>query len=278
MLFFLGPENSMWPMKHPVSCFRKAHFLLKRNQFKNQRNKYKHKAKHPGVYVGHSLKMSCHLNMPPVFNGASLRSNHIQTLLGCMLWYAFKKFILDITKLKSSHKLAAEAQKEEAFGDQFYLVMLTYKVISDLLLTCAHSCLCFFSLLSSEWSLDMIDHLGLSSLFSLSYNQKPVLGNETNSSIVMKGWYKTFFPNISNDAFSCSDHFSFVKGHNKLYVHIKQRYISLGEYIRITVLWLFSPDVWTFAHEAFAMFFIVDIQMELNQEFLVRRRKKTKPM
>lgn len=131
------------------------------------------------------------------------------------------------------------------------------------------------SLLKSERSFDMIDHLGLSSLFSLSYNQKPVLGNETNSSIVMKGWYKTFFPNVSNDAFSCSDHFSFVKGHYKLYVHIKQRYISLGGHIRITVLW-FPPDVWTFAQEAFAIFFIVDIQMELNQEFLVRRRKKAK--
>lgn len=80
----------------------------------------------------------------------------------------------------------------------------------------------------------MIDHLRLSYLFSLSYNQKPVLGNQTNSSIVMKGWYKTFFPNISNGEFSCSDHFSFVKGHYELYVHIKQRCISLGEYIRIT--------------------------------------------
>lgn len=50
----------------------------------------------------------------------------------------------------------------------------------------------------------------------------------------IKGWYKTLFLNISNGEFSCSDYFSFVEGHIKLYVHIKQSYVSSGEYIGIT--------------------------------------------
>lgn len=123
-------------MKHPISCFRKAHFLLKRYRFKNKRNKYKHKAKHTGVYAGHSFKMSCHLNTSPVFNGASLGSNHIQTLLGCMLLYALKMYSQDTTKIKSSYKPAAEAQKEDTFGILFRLVQPNHKVICDLLPTC----------------------------------------------------------------------------------------------------------------------------------------------
>lgn len=123
-------------MKHPISCFRKAHFLCKRNRFRNQRNKYKHKTKHTGVYVGHSFKMSCRLNMSQVFNGASLGSNHIQTLLGCMLLNALKMCSQDTTKMKSSYKPAAEAQKEDPFGIVLCRVQPTYKVISDLLSTC----------------------------------------------------------------------------------------------------------------------------------------------
>ena len=45
---------------------------------------------------------------------------------------------------------------------------------------------------------------------------------------------QNFSPNISNREFSCSDHFSFVEGHIKLYVHIKWYYVSLGKYIGIT--------------------------------------------
>lgn len=61
------------------------------------------------VYFGHSFKMSCHLHMSPVFNGASPGSNHIQTLLGCMLLYTLKMYSQGTTKIKSSYKPAAEA-------------------------------------------------------------------------------------------------------------------------------------------------------------------------
>jgi hypothetical protein len=60
--------------------------------------------------------------MSPVFNGASLGSNHIQTLLGCMLLYALKMYSQDATEIKSSYKPVTEAHKEEAFGILFCLV------------------------------------------------------------------------------------------------------------------------------------------------------------
>lgn len=75
--------------------------------------------------------------MSPVFNGASLGSNHIQTLLGCMPLDALKMYSQDTTEIKSSHEPAAEVQKEEASGILFRLVQPTHKVISDLLPTCA---------------------------------------------------------------------------------------------------------------------------------------------
>lgn len=94
----------------------------------------------------------------------------------------------------------------------------------------------------------------------------------------MKGWYKTFFPNISNGEFFCSDHFSFVEGHIKLYVYIKRYYVSLGKYIGITGPLIIFPWSLNIAHEALAMFlfFTVDIQMELNQEFSGQKKKKDK--
>lgn len=75
--------------------------------------------------------------MSPIFNGASPGSNHIQTLLGCMPLDALKMYSQDTTKIKTSHKTAAEAQKEKSSGILFHLVQPTYKVISDLLPTCA---------------------------------------------------------------------------------------------------------------------------------------------
>lgn len=253
-------------MKHPISCFRKAHFLLKRNWFKNQRNKYKHKAKHTGVCIGHSFKMSCHSNTSPVFNGASLGSNHIQTLLGCMLLYALKRYSPDTTKIKSSHKPAAEAQKEEAFRKLFHLLRLTYEVISDLLLTCVcvlivkirviirndwwprvvififskfHLEACFrkpeqtvvivffpVPLQSERHQEDILNHTSLSKCEP--YYFYIFWECHCSEKFQMKGWYKTLFPNVSNGEFSCSDYFSFVEGHIKLYVHIKQSYVSLG--------------------------------------------------
>ena len=75
--------------------------------------------------------------MSPIFNGASLGSNHIQTLLGCMPLDALKMYSQDTTKIKNPHKPAAEAQKEEASGILFHPEQPTYKVISDFLPTCA---------------------------------------------------------------------------------------------------------------------------------------------
>lgn len=152
-------------MEHPISCFRKAHFLLKSNRFTNKRNRYKHKAKHTAVYIGHSFKMSCHPNMSPVFNGASLGSNHIQTLLGWMLLVALKMYSQDTSKIKSSYKPAAEAQREDAFGILFHLVQPNHKVICDLLPTCVS----VSSVLKWDWSLEMIEDLRLPYLFSLNY-------------------------------------------------------------------------------------------------------------
>lgn len=93
--------------------------------------------------------------------------------------------------------------------------------------------------------------------------------------------YNNFFPNISNVEFSCSDDFNFVEGHIKLPVHIKQCYVSLSKLHRNNrVLWLLSPEVGTFAHEAFALFLfsIVDVQMELDQEISGQKRQRDKPI
>lgn len=92
----------------------------------------------------------------------------------------------------------------------------------------------------------------------------------------MKGWYKTFFPNISNGEFSCSDHFSFVEGHIKLYAHIKRRYVSLGEYIGITGPLIIFPWSLNICSWSLCYIFIVDIQMELKQEFSGQKKKKDK--
>lgn len=77
--------------------------------------------------------MSCHLNITLILNGLSLGSNHIQTLLGCMLLYTLEMYSQDTTESKSSYKTATEAQKEEASGILFCLVWLAYKFICDLL-------------------------------------------------------------------------------------------------------------------------------------------------
>lgn len=90
----------------------------------------------------------------------------------------------------------------------------------------------------------------------------------------MKGWYKTFFSSISNGEFSCYDHSSFVEGHIILYVHIKHSYISLGEYMGITSPLIIFPWSLNICSWSLCYIFIVDIQMELNEEFSGQKKKK----
>ena len=92
----------------------------------------------------------------------------------------------------------------------------------------------------------------------------------------MKGRYKTFFPNSSNGEFSCSDHSSFVEGHSKVNMHIKQCYVSLGKYIRKTGPLIIFPWNLNIYSWRLRYVFIVDIQMELNREFSGQKKKKDK--
>lgn len=95
----------------------------------------------------------------------------------------------------------------------------------------------------------------------------------------MKRWYKTFPPNISNGEFSCSDHFSFVEGHNKLYVHIKWYYVSLGKYIGITgplTIFPWSLNICSWSLCYVFIFLLLTFKWNWTKNFLVGRWIKIK--
>lgn len=59
-------------------------------------------------------------------------------------------------------------------------------------------------------------------------------------------------------------------------MHIKQCYVSLGKYIGITGPLIIFPWSWNICSRGLCYVFIVDIQMELNQEFSGQKKKKDK--